>query len=70
MNFLVTGGAGFIASHVSERLLRDNHQVWVLDDLNPFYEPAIKQENLEALASVGGHRFEIFLLDRRFVEGI
>lgn len=58
MNFLVTGGAGFIASHVCERLLRDNHRVWVLDDLNPFYEPAIKQENLDGLARTGGGRFQ------------
>ena len=58
MNFLVTGGAGFIGSHVCEQLLQDNHNVWVLDDLNPFYEPALKQENLAALAQVGGSRFQ------------
>jgi nucleoside-diphosphate-sugar epimerase len=36
MNFLVTGGAGFIGSHVCERLLRGGHAVWAFDDLNPF----------------------------------
>ena len=39
MNFLVTGGAGFIGSHVCERLLREGHAVWAFDDLNPFYDP-------------------------------
>lgn len=53
MNFLVTGGAGFIGSHVCERLLHAGHAVWAFDDLNPFYDPALKRRNLrdiEALA--------------------
>lgn len=46
MNFLVTGGAGFIGSHVCERLLRSGHAVWTFDDLNAFYDPRLKQRNL------------------------
>ena len=46
MNFLVTGGAGFIGSHVCERLLRDGHAVWTFDDLNNFYDPQLKRRNL------------------------
>jgi len=53
MNFLVTGGAGFIGSHVCERLLQAGHAVWALDDLNPFYSPAIKQRNLNEVKSLG-----------------
>src|SRR3954470_18082052 len=53
MNFLVTGGAGFIGSHVCERLLQMGHAVWALDDLNSFYEPALKQRNLSALEALG-----------------
>ena len=52
MNFLVTGGAGFIGSHVCERLLHNGHAVWVLDDLNSFYDPRIKRANLRAIESL------------------
>jgi len=52
MNFLVTGGAGFIGSHVCERLLRDGHNVWAFDDLNLFYDPQFKQRNLREIQSL------------------
>jgi len=53
MNFLVTGGAGFIGSHVCERLLGAGHAVWAFDDLNDFYDPRIKQRNLCGLEALG-----------------
>ncbi|HTV76316.1 MAG TPA: SDR family NAD(P)-dependent oxidoreductase [Candidatus Baltobacteraceae bacterium] len=52
MNFLVTGGAGFIGSHVCERLLHDGHNVWAFDDLNPFYDPQFKRRNLKEIQSL------------------
>ncbi len=52
MNFLVTGGAGFIGSHLCERLLLSGHSVWAFDDLNPFYEPRIKRRNLAELQAL------------------
>lgn len=52
MNFLVTGGAGFIGSHVCERLLRDGHHVWAFDDLNPYYDPQFKRRNLREIQSL------------------
>src|SRR5436309_3938512 len=54
MNFLVTGGAGFIGSHVCERLLREGHAVWTLDDLNAFYDPALKLQNLRQVQALAG----------------
>jgi UDP-glucuronate 4-epimerase len=52
MNFLVTGGAGFIGSHVCERLLHDGHAVWTFDDLNNFYDPQLKRRNLRDIQSL------------------
>jgi UDP-glucuronate 4-epimerase len=52
MNFMVTGGAGFIGSHLCERLLHEGHAVWTLDDLNPFYDVAIKQHNLRDIQAL------------------
>ncbi len=46
---LVTGGAGFIGSHLSEALVAAGHHVVILDDFNDYYDPAIKAHNLEAL---------------------
>ncbi|MCF7669965.1 MAG: SDR family NAD(P)-dependent oxidoreductase [Verrucomicrobia bacterium] len=57
MNFLVTGGAGFIGFHLSERLIAGGHSVCVLDDLNDFYDPSIKEANVRDLEAKGG-RFE------------
>jgi len=53
MRILITGGAGFIGSHVAERLLRDGHEVFILDDLNDFYSPALKVQNLAAVERAG-----------------
>ena len=45
MKVLVTGGAGFIGSHLVQRLLSLRHEVAVLDDFNDYYDPALKRAN-------------------------
>ena len=53
VNFLVTGGAGFIGSNLCERLLRSGHAVWAFDELNDFYDPKFKRRNLAEIQALG-----------------
>jgi UDP-glucuronate 4-epimerase len=54
---VVTGGAGFIGSHLCEALARRGDRVVAVDNLNDFYDPAIKRGNLAALGKLPGFRF-------------
>ena len=69
MRILVTGGAGFIGSHVAGRFLRDGHEVEIIDDFNDYYDPRIKRANL---ASLGGavRLHEGDIRSRDFVQSI
>jgi len=53
MHILLTGGAGFIGSHLAERLLRAGHGLTIIDDFNDFYDPHLKRENIEILRKAG-----------------
>lgn len=52
---LLTGGAGFIGSHVAERLIREGVEVCVVDSFDDFYDPQIKRDNIASAASHAGY---------------
>jgi UDP-glucuronate 4-epimerase len=56
MNILVTGAAGFIGSHVAERLSNDGHYVVGMDNFDPFYARSAKERNLDWTAG----KFDFF----------
>src|SRR5579883_747179 len=63
---LLTGGAGFIGSHLAESFLGRGVNLTIVDNLDDFYSPAWKRANLEHLRSIGSFRFlEIDIRDRK-----
>ncbi len=71
MNILVTGGAGFIGSHVCEKLLLENNRVICLDNFNDFYNPEIKEKNISQLLK--DKRFSLYredILDKQKLHNI
>ena len=73
MTTLITGGAGFIGSHVAEVLLQRGERVLILDNFNDYYDPAIKRANIEriqheALTVVEGDMRDAELVKRLFGE--
>jgi UDP-glucuronate 4-epimerase len=74
MRVLVTGGAGFIGSHLAERLLKEGFEVVCLDNFNDFYDPGLKRRNIEKAfwsnryTLISGDILDEDLLDKVFSE--
>ena len=51
MKILITGGAGFIGSHITGHLLQNGHEVICLDSFDEYYDPVIKRQNIESFLS-------------------
>ena len=60
---LLTGGAGFIGSHLGEALLKEGHRVVIVDNFNDYYAPRIKEENLSGIRD--NPRLEVVRADIR-----
>ena len=68
-HIIVTGGAGFIGSHVVERLLQENYKVSIVDNFDPFYPKAIKLKNIEGFINNPAVKFyELDILDANGLE--
>jgi UDP-glucuronate 4-epimerase len=65
-HILITGGAGFIGSHLCENLVSGGHRVTCLDNFDPFYDPQIKRDNLAAFD--GSENFRLVEGDIRNLE--
>jgi UDP-glucose 4-epimerase len=68
---LITGGAGFIGSHLVDKLLSEKHELICLDNFDPYYNPSIKRENIKsAMANGKFHLIEGDIRNRGQVEDI
>ena len=71
MNVLVTGGAGFIGSHLCERLLDQGKGVICLDNFDDYYDPAIKRRRVAAVVDRPGYRLvEGDIRDESLLDGL
>ena len=74
MTTLVTGGAGFVGSHVAAELLARGDRVVVIDNFNDYYDPAIKRRNAARLSHfdnchlIEGDIRDVALMERLFAE--
>lgn len=71
MTYLITGGAGFIGSHLCERLIKEGHHVLCLDNFDSYYDPKIKKKNIEPVSSHPNYSLkEGDILDWDFLESL
>ncbi|MCK4871161.1 MAG: GDP-mannose 4,6-dehydratase [Phycisphaerales bacterium] len=67
---LITGGAGFIGSHLAEAFLRRGDAVAILDSFSDLYDPRIKRRNASDVCTAGGELFEADFCDQAAVAAV
>lgn len=71
MKLLITGAAGFIGFHLSQKLLEEDYQVIGIDNLNDYYDPGLKNARLEILCSHNNFSFhKVDLKDKAEIDNI
>lgn len=71
MRYLITGVAGFIGSAVASALLNKGHEVLGIDNLNPYYDPALKEARLSPLTNRGDFEFQkLDICERDAIEAL
>ncbi|MEP1151827.1 MAG: GDP-mannose 4,6-dehydratase [Balneola sp.] len=66
MNIVVTGGAGFIGSHLIDRLLAEGHAVTNIDNFDDFYSESIKRRNIDGHLQYDNYKiYEIDIRDKK-----
>ncbi|MCM3572121.1 GDP-mannose 4,6-dehydratase [Mesobacillus subterraneus] len=65
MKILITGGAGFIGSHFAVKMLKEQHEVAIIDNMHPYYSVERKKQHLEVIKQAGDFQFyQADLLER------
>lgn len=65
VKILITGGAGFIGSHFAVKMLEEQHEVAIVDNLHPYYSVERKKKHLDVIKRAGDYQFyQTDLLDR------
>jgi UDP-glucuronate 4-epimerase len=57
LKIIITGGAGFIGSHLTRKLMSENHEVYVIDCLHPYYSLERKKKQLQTIGSLTSGQF-------------
>ncbi len=76
MKYLITGGAGFIGSHLSEELLKQGHDIISIDNFNDYYDPLLKQKNYASVQNTAKENGCFYMLykgdirDKKIIEEI